>query len=81
MKKVELKVNTKIQDSRTKEVYRILEIDCFGIAYAKKDRLYKNYCNWMQQGYRYRTLQVFFTNRKLKGDFKNGKRKYLFNHV
>ena len=30
---------------------------------------------------RYRTLQVFFTNRKLKEDFKNGKRKYLFNHV
>ena len=36
MKKVELKVNTKVQDSRTKEKYKILEVDCFGIAYAKK---------------------------------------------
>ena len=36
MKKVELKVNAKVQDSRTKEKYKILEVDCFGIAYAKK---------------------------------------------
>lgn len=34
--KSELKVNAKVQDNRTKEKYKILEVDCFGIAYAKK---------------------------------------------
>lgn len=80
MKKSELKVNAKVQDNRTKEKYKILEVDCFGIAYAKKIGCIKTIAIGCNKDIGVEDCK-FFTNRKLKGDFKNGKRKYLFNHV